>query len=90
MKYFAALLKMKDLQKNTDYRQQHVDFLVQKEQEGKIFARGRFTEGDGGLVIYIASSYEEADRIAKSDPYVISGARFLELYEWDMKVASNK
>jgi uncharacterized protein YciI len=89
MKYFAALLRMKDLEKNASYRQQHIDFLMQKEGEGKIFARGRFTDG-GGLVIYMAPSYEEAARIAESDPYVASGARILELYEWEMKVSPSK
>ncbi len=87
MKYFAALLNMKDVEKNTKFRQQHVDFLTEKEKEGKIFARGRFTDGEGGLVIYMAESTEEALQLAKSDPYVVSGARDLEVHEWDMKVA---
>ena len=86
MKYFVALLKMEDPEKNKAHRQQHVDFLVQREAEGKIFARGRFTEGEGGLVIYMASSFNEALKIAESDPYVTTGARNLELFEWDMKV----
>ncbi len=89
MKYFAALLRMKDLEKNASFRQQHLDFLTQKDADGSIFARGRFTDG-GGLVIYIAPSFEEAERMAKSDPYVTSGARILELFEWEMKVSSNK
>ncbi len=86
MKYFAAFLKMKDPEKNQLYRQHHVDFLQKNEQEGKIFARGRFTGGEGGLAIYIAESMEEARELAQSDPYVVLGARTLELYEWDMKV----
>jgi uncharacterized protein len=90
MKYFAAFLKMKDPEKNAAFRPQHMDFLIQKEKEGKIFARGRFSEGKGGLVVYIAESFEEATRIAESDPLVVSGARFLELYEWEMKVAPNQ
>ncbi len=89
MKYFAALLRMKDLEKNASFRQQHLDFLTQQDGEGKIFARGRFTDG-GGLVIYIAHSFEEAEKIAKLDPYVVSGARTLELYEWEMKVSQSK
>ena len=89
MKYFAALLNMKDVEKNTQYRQYHVDFLTEKEKEGKIFARGRFTDGEGGLVIYIAASHQEALKLAESDPYVTSGARALELHEWDMKAAKN-
>jgi uncharacterized protein len=87
MKYFAAFLKMKDIEKNAAYRPQHMDFLMQNEKEGKIFARGRFSDNSGGMVIYIASSFEEAEKIAKSDPLVTSGARTLELHEWDMKVA---
>jgi uncharacterized protein YciI len=87
MKYFAALLKMKDVEKNATYRPQHMDFLVQNEKEGKIFARGRFNDNSGGMVVYIESSFEEAEKIAMSDPLVTSGARTLELHEWDMKVA---
>jgi uncharacterized protein YciI len=90
MKYFAAFLKMLDVQKNEAYRPQHMDFLVEKEKEGKIFARGRFTEGKGGLVIYIAETFEQAKKLAESDPLFTSGARSLELYEWDMKVAPNQ
>jgi uncharacterized protein len=87
MKYYAALLNMKDREKNATYRQQHVDFLTRNEKEGKIFARGRFTDDTGGLVIYVADSLGKAIEIASSDPYVTSGARTLELHEWDMKLA---
>jgi uncharacterized protein len=86
MKYFAAMLRMKDVEKNKEFRQQHVDFLTENEKGGKIFARGKFMGGEGGLVIYIAESLEEAVKLAERDPYVASGARFLEVYEWDMKV----
>lgn len=86
MKYFAALLKMKDTEKNQAYRQQHIDFLTRQEKAGTIFARGRFTEGKGGMVIYIAESIDEANKLAESDPYVSLGARTLEVFEWDMKI----
>jgi uncharacterized protein YciI len=86
MKYFAAMLKMKDVEKNKQFHQQHIDFLTENEKAGKIFARGKFMDGEGGLVIYIANSRDEAVKLAEDDPYVSSGARFLEIYEWDMKV----
>jgi uncharacterized protein len=86
MKYYAAFLNMKDREKNAAHRQQHTDFLIRTEKEGKIFARGRFTDDAGGLVIYIADSLEKAMEIAGSDPYVTSGARILDLHEWDMKL----
>ena len=90
MKYFAAFLKMKDLEKNTNYRQQHIDFLQQNEKEGNIYARGRFADSKGGLIIYAAPSLDEAMKLAESDPYVASGARALEVFEWDMKVNPNQ
>jgi uncharacterized protein YciI len=90
MKFYAAIMMMIDVEKNKQYRQQHIDFLTRQENEGKIFARGRFTDGTGGLVIYIAESYDEAIKTAEADPYVTLGARSLELYEWDMKVPGNQ
>jgi uncharacterized protein len=86
MKYFVAFLKMKDLEKNVSYRQQHLDYLAEKDKEKKVYARGRFTDDAGGLVIYVADSLDEAEKIATSDPYVTSGARILELHEWDVKI----
>lgn len=90
MKYFAAFLKMNDLEKNAEYRPQHIDFLLKNEREGNIFARGRFADNKGGLIIYMAPSLEEAMKIAESDPYITSGARTLEVFEWDMKVPSEQ
>ena len=86
MKYFVALLKMKDAEKNAAYRQQHIDFLTEKEKEKVILSRGRFTGGEGGMVIYMAESFDDALKLAGSDPYVALGARTLELFEWDMKM----
>jgi uncharacterized protein len=86
MKYFAAFLKMKDLEKNASYRPQHLEYLLQKKNEGRIFASGRFAGNDGGLVIYKAESFDEAKKIAEADPFVVTGARSLELYEWYMEV----
>ena len=84
MKHYAAILRMKDQDKSRDLRPQHLEFLAKRESEGKIFARGRFPDGSGGLVIYVADSFEEARAIAEQDPYITSGARALDLHEWDM------
>jgi uncharacterized protein YciI len=77
---------MKDPSKSQDLRPQHIEFLDRGAKEGKVYARGRFADGTGGLVIYQAESLEEARKLAESDPYVASGARSLELHEWDMKL----
>ncbi|WP_087972476.1 YciI family protein [Oceanobacillus rekensis] len=84
MKYFAALSPMLDEGKSQKYRPDHLDYLKEKENEGKVFAKGRFTDGTGGLVIYMAENLEEAEAIVKNDPYVVKGARDYEIHEWVM------
>lgn len=75
---------MLNKEKSQEYRAQHLTYLEQKHQEGKIFANGRFADDAGGLVIYRVGSLEEVEQIVKQDPYVIQGARECEIYEWEM------
>ncbi|MFC7442557.1 YciI family protein [Laceyella putida] len=84
MAYFAAILHMENPEKNQTYRPHHLAYLEELEQQGKIFAKGPFIDGAGGMVIYIADSLEEAKELAEKDPYVIEGVRRLELHEWKM------
>ncbi|WP_332694771.1 YciI family protein [Halalkalibacter lacteus] len=85
MAYFAAILYMEKPELNATYRPQHLEFLEGLEKEGKIFAKGPFIDGEGGLVIYKADSYEEAKILAEKDPYIVQGVRSLQLHEWEMK-----
>ncbi|OLN23643.1 hypothetical protein BTO30_03485 [Domibacillus antri] len=82
MAYYAALLHMIDLEKNNEVRPLHVEYLEKLEEKGKVFARGPFGDDSGGLVIYIADSYEEALELAENDPIVTHSVRRLELKEW--------
>jgi uncharacterized protein YciI len=82
MAYYAALLHMLDLEKNKELRPLHVEYLEKLEEEGKVFARGPFGDDSGGLVVYMADSYEEALTLAENDPHVINKVRRLELKEW--------
>lgn len=84
MKYFAVLLPMLDEEKSQLYRPQHLEFLEKMNKEGKIFARGRFADGAGGMVIYIAQSLDEARSYAEADPYIVHEARGMEIHEWEM------
>lgn len=84
MAHFAAILYMLDEEKNQQYRPQHLEYLEALGQQGKVFAKGPFTDGSGGMVIYVADSIEEAKEMAEKDPYVILGVRRLELREWKM------
>ncbi|MFS0574462.1 YciI family protein [Sporosarcina sp. 179-K 3D1 HS] len=84
MKYFAVFLPMLHQEKSQEYRAQHLQYLEQKRQEGKIFANGRFVDNTGGLIIYQVKSFDEVEQIVQLDPYVIHGARGYEIHEWEM------
>lgn len=88
MKFFAAVQFVLDASKGEPHKQKHVEFLEKGVAEGRIFARGRFPDGCGGLTIFEAESLEEAKRYAESDPYVVHGVRRLEIHEWAMKIKS--
>lgn len=82
MPYYAAVLHMLDALKNKEVLPRHVSYLDQLDQQGKVFRRGPFADGSGGLVVYIADSMEEAKEMAENDPHVVEKVRRLELKEW--------
>lgn len=86
MKFFAAIQTVLDAAKGEKYAKEHVEFLERLVADGRIFARGRFPDGSGGLTIFEAESIEDARKAAESDPYVIHGVRRLEIHEWAMKI----
>ncbi|WCN38303.1 YciI family protein [Aneurinibacillus uraniidurans] len=80
--HYAAFLPIIDQEKNKEHRPAHLAHINELFKQGKVMAAGPFTDGKGGLVIYIADTYEEALEMAEKDPAVTSGARTLELREW--------
>lgn len=82
MAYYAALSHILDDKKNQELRPLHLEYLEKLEKEEKVFARGPFGDGSGGLVIYVADSYEEALALAEEDPYISNKVRGFELKEW--------
>ncbi|MFB5661398.1 YciI family protein [Alteribacillus sp. HJP-4] len=84
MKFFAAILPMKDKELSEKHRPAHLAFLEKLHAEGTIAAYGRFADGAGGLIIYRVDSYETAEGYVKQDPFVIEGARNYEIHEWSM------
>lgn len=75
---------MIDPVKNHEVLPRHIEYLNELDKRGKIYGRGPFTDGSGGLVIYIADSFEEALTMAENDPHVIEKVRKLELKEWNL------
>jgi len=84
MKYFAAIQSIADATKIDAIRPTHVEYLNRMLAEGKIHLKGKFPDGSGGLTIYKAETLEDARRLAEGDPFIVSGARRVELHEWDM------
>lgn len=84
MKYFAVFLPMKDEEKSKEFRAEHLEYLDEVEEKGNLFAKGRFVDGTGGLVIYKGETEEEVEALVKEDPYVSKGARGYEIREWDL------
>jgi uncharacterized protein YciI len=85
MKYFAVFSRMLDIEKNKTHREEHLDYLKKLGKEGKIYAKGRFSDATGGLVIYIADSEEEVLSLVEKDPFILLGARTYEIHEWEMQ-----
>ncbi|MBE5097807.1 YciI family protein [Priestia aryabhattai] len=84
MRYYAAMLHMLDVEKNKKVLPYHIEYLDKLDQQGKVFGRGPFSDGSGGMIIYIADTLEEAQYMAENDPHVLEGVRRLELKEWEI------
>ncbi|MGQ3477736.1 YciI family protein [Paenibacillus sp. TY11] len=85
MAHYAAILHIVDTKKRTELHSKHVEFLNSMQEQGKIYAKGPFVDGTGGLVIYVADSLEEAQAMVEKDPYVSEKALSVELHEWQIK-----
>lgn len=79
---YAAILKTIDKKKDEEILDIHKAYLQKYIDNGKIFAKGPFTDHSGGLVIYNVDSYEEAKELAENDPAVLQKSRELTLKEW--------
>jgi uncharacterized protein YciI len=66
----------------------HLERQIELEKAGILFMAGPFwergTEGtaDGGMILVRANSFEEADEIAKGDPFHKAGLRTYTIRRW--------
>jgi len=79
---YAAILETIDAIKDMEILDSHKAYLQKYIENGKIYAKGPFTDHSGGLVIYRTDSYEEAKKIAENDPAILQNSRKLTLKEW--------
>jgi uncharacterized protein len=60
----------------------HVSFLKEIGGKGKLFMAGKFKDNTGGLRVWYVNSLEEAQNLAKDDPYSKEGIGSSEFKEW--------
>ncbi len=79
---YTAILKTIDPQKDAEILEDHLAYLNKIIEEGKVLAKGPFTDHSGGLIIFKTSSYEEARKLIENDPVILNQSRQYELKEW--------
>ena len=82
MIYYPAFFKTIDSKKDEEIRAAHLDYLKKLIDEGKILAKGPFTDHSGGLIIFRVASIEEARELVENDPVILENSRTYELKEW--------
>jgi uncharacterized protein YciI len=63
---------------------EHLQYMIDVERMGKLFASGPLgdpTRGDG-MTIVRAASEEEANEIARRDPFIVNGIRTYTIQSW--------
>ena len=72
------------------YLAEHLQYMIDLERKGKLFASGPFgnpSRGDG-MTIVRAKDIEEADEMAKRDPFVVNGIRTYRIEPWTVMEGS--
>lgn len=72
------------------YLAEHLQYMIDLERQGKLFASGPLgsgTQGDG-MTIVRAASFDEARELATRDPFVVNGIRTFTIQPWTVMEGS--
>ncbi len=74
----------------TPYLADHLQYMIDLEREGKLFASGPLGDPSkaDGMTIVRAADDEEARQIALKDPFVIHGTRTFKIMPWTVMEGS--
>lgn len=74
----------------TPYLADHLQYMIELEREGKLFASGPLGDPSkaDGMTIVRAADEDEARRIALKDPFVIHGIRTFKIMLWTVMEGS--
>jgi uncharacterized protein YciI len=89
MKYAAIIEYLQDKAKVDALRPTHRQYLASLKEKGQLAATGPFTDQSGALIVYEASSREEAEALLQGDPFYKNGI-FLtyQLRPWNTVMAN--
>ncbi|OHW61797.1 YciI-like protein [Andreesenia angusta] len=79
---YAVIMETIDAEKDAEVLDVHKAYLAKYIEEGKIFAKGPFTDHSGGLMIYNTASEEEARELVENDPVIKEKSRKYTIKEW--------
>ncbi|HWH79859.1 MAG TPA: YciI family protein [Candidatus Binatus sp.] len=63
---------------------QHLVWMKQQHETGKILFSGPTTDRKYGVYVIRAGSKAEAEKIASTDPYTVAGFTAFEVLEWEV------
>lgn len=63
---------------------QHLVWMKQQHEGGKILFSGPTPDRKLGIYVIRAGSRQEAEKIAESDPYTVTGFTAFDLIEWEV------
>lgn len=79
---YAAIMETIDSDKDAEVLDEHKAYLAKYIEEGKIYAKGPFTDHSGGLIIYKVDSADAARELIENDPVIKYSSRKYTLKEW--------
>ncbi len=91
MKFAAIIEYIQDKAKIAEIRPVHRQYLASLKERGQLAASGPFTDDSGALIIYEASTREDAEALLQGDPFNKNGIFVTyQLRPWNPVIANRE
>jgi hypothetical protein len=89
MKFAAIIEYSQDKARIAAIRPEHRQYLAGLRERGQLAASGPFTDDSGALIIYEATSREDAEKLLQADPFYKNGIfQGYQLRPWNPVIAN--
>jgi uncharacterized protein YciI len=86
--YYVMTRSLIDPEKIKPNLLEHYRWMIQMEKENLVFASGPLFKQDGsqgvGMTVWRVDSFDEAERVAAQDPFVIGGGVDFKIQRWQI------